>query len=339
MKLLVITDSNHRPRMPAIICLAIAMLLSSVSSLLSKQEASGLYHDLFSVNFPNENDGWACGRRGTMLHTSDGGVTWVRQNTGTEFTLAAVHFADRKNGMAVGHEGTILHTSNGGASWERQKSPVDFFLMDVHCLSPSKAVIAAERTHILVTENGGKTWGIGFKDRDFILKALSFSDARHGWAVGEYGFIYHTEDGGTTWIKQAGNYGFSPTTGELVGDKYLFDVTAVNAKEAWAVGIDGYIKRTVDGGQTWEEMVSVGTANKLYLAASDGKGAIFVGGKGVLMASTDQGANWMPLKSVPSIRYGWLYGAARRGANDYVAVGIGGAIYRGGLQDLQQVRY
>ena len=66
---------------------------------------------------------------------------------------------------------------------------------------------------------------------------------------------------------------------------------------------------------------------------------MLVGGKGVLMASTDQGVNWAPLKSVPSIRYGWLYGVSRRGADGYVAVGIGGAIYRGGIQGLQQVRY
>ena len=309
------------------------------SSLLSNQKSGGLYHDLFSVSFPNENEGWACGRRGTMLHTSDGGTTWVRQETGTEFTLAAVHFADPKNGMAVGHEGTIMHTADGGMTWERQKSPVDFFLMDVQCLSPLKAVIVTERTHILITRDGGKTWTIGFKDSDFILKAVSFSDARNGWAVGEYGFIYHTEDGGETWHIQAGHYGFSPTTGALVGDKYLFDVAAVSAKEAWAVGIDGYIKRTLDGGRTWETVDSIEVQKKLYFADSDGKGTILVGGKGELLASLDHGTRWRPLKTVPSIRYGWLYGVSQRGEAGYVAVGYGGVIYCGGIQGWRQVHY
>ena len=48
--------------------------------------------DLLSVTFPNEKEGWTCGRSGAMLHTADGGKTWSRQASGTENTLASVHF-------------------------------------------------------------------------------------------------------------------------------------------------------------------------------------------------------------------------------------------------------
>lgn len=310
-----------------------------VSGVLSKQNAGGLYHDLFSVSFPTENNGWACGRRGTVLHTADGGKTWIRQNSGTEFTLSAVHFADAENGIAVGHEGTILRTADGGVTWTHQKSPVDFFLMDVQCITPLKAVIVTERTHILLTDNGGKTWSVVFKDNDFILKAVSFCDALNGWAAGEYGFIYHTVDGGTTWQKQGGYCGFSPTTGALVGDKYLFDITAVSPTKAWAVGIDGHMKRTVDGGNTWTDVGYGGPQTQLYFVEADEKGTILVGGKGTLFSSSEKGPGWLPLACDPPVTYGWLYGGARQGSAGFVSVGYNGAIYRSGTKAWQKVMY
>ena len=65
----------------------------------------GLCHDLFDVSFPTDQDGWACGRWGTILHTEDSGKTWVRQPCGTDYTLSAVYFVDQHTGVAVGDEG------------------------------------------------------------------------------------------------------------------------------------------------------------------------------------------------------------------------------------------
>jgi hypothetical protein len=45
-----------------------------------------LYQDLFSVTFPTEQDGWACGRWGTILYSGDRGKSWVRQSSGTDYT-------------------------------------------------------------------------------------------------------------------------------------------------------------------------------------------------------------------------------------------------------------
>jgi photosystem II stability/assembly factor-like uncharacterized protein len=71
--------------------------------------------------------GWACGRRGVILHTENGGGTWTRQQTETDYTLASIFFVNTKEGWSVGDEGTILHTEDGGATWVRQKSPVTFY--------------------------------------------------------------------------------------------------------------------------------------------------------------------------------------------------------------------
>ena len=282
---------------------------------VSQQKKQGeMVEDLLSVSFSNEKEGWTCGRWGTILRTGDGGKTWSLQSSGTENTLCSIHFVDPQNGWAVGEEGIILHTDDGGKTWGKQKSPVPFYLMKVYFVTPLRGWIVGERTHILSTIDGGKTWNIQFKDEDFILKSISFCDRLHGWAVGEYGYIYHTKDGGDTWKKQAGLFDISETTGAVEGGTFLFDVIAVDPQTVWAVGIDGYVIRTTDGGRTWKEVKTGAPKTQLFCVASNRAGTVLIGGNGTILVSTDSGKTWKNPTFEPPIIYGWLYGLARRGS-------------------------
>lgn len=283
--------------------------------------------DLFSVSFPNERQGWACGRWGTVVHTADGGKTWKRQHTGTDYTLGAIYFVDTHHGWAVGDEGTIIHSKDGGKTWRQQKSPVPFRLMDVHFEGLSKGWIVTEQTHILFTDDGGENWRIQFRDEDFILKAISFADDLHGWAVGEYGFIYHTTDGGSTWEKQAGYFRISDETGEVEAGSFLFGVIAMDPERAWAVGIDGYVIKTEDGGKSWQEVKVGAPKTQLFCIASDRQEVILIGGNRTFLSSSDGGRTWHSPTFRPSITYGWIYGLAQRGSSGFVAVGWEGTIY------------
>jgi photosystem II stability/assembly factor-like uncharacterized protein len=167
--------------------------------LYASAEKRAKHEDLFSVTFPTENDGWACGRWGTILHTGDGGKTWKHQVTGIFDQLNSVSFADTKHGWAVGEAGVIVHTSDGGKTWQTQKSPTNKpILLGVHFVNSKKGWAVGEYTHILSTKDGGATWQVQFSDEQWTLHSVSFCDENTGWAVGEYGYIYHTNDGGTT---------------------------------------------------------------------------------------------------------------------------------------------
>ena len=305
-----------------VVIFLILLLLPGVQKAQQK-----IYDDLFSAVFPNEKEGWASGRWGCILHTADGGKTWVRQNTGTDLTLSSVFFVDPKNGWAVGEEGIIIHTKDGGKTWEKQKSPVRFFHMKVHFETTLKGWIASEQTHILYTEDGGKTWSIQFKDQDFILKSISFCDPLHGWAVGEYGYIYHTRNGGKTWERQAGEYGLSVSTGEIEGGTFLFDVVAIDPQTAWAVGIDSYVIKTENGGKTWREVKTGAPKTQLFCVGSNGEKTILIGGFGTFLFSGDKGRTWKAPEFKPPATYDWIYGIARRGHSGFVAVGGSGIIY------------
>jgi photosystem II stability/assembly factor-like uncharacterized protein len=69
-----------------------------------------------ALAFPQVTSGFAVGWGGRILHTTDGGVSWTDQNSGTSANLNGVSFAsDALKGIAVGDGGTSLWTTNGGA--------------------------------------------------------------------------------------------------------------------------------------------------------------------------------------------------------------------------------
>ena len=57
------------------------------------------------------NTGTAVGDFGTIVRTTNGGATWVAQNSGTRNLLRGVSFSDATTGTAVGSGGTILRTA------------------------------------------------------------------------------------------------------------------------------------------------------------------------------------------------------------------------------------
>jgi hypothetical protein len=67
---------------------------------------------------------WLANSHGIILHTTDGGATWIEQNIPTEKPLNKVFFINDSTGAAVGNDGTILRTTNGGETWTEYIWPV-----------------------------------------------------------------------------------------------------------------------------------------------------------------------------------------------------------------------
>ena len=52
--------------------------------------------------------GWAVGERGTILYTSDRGMTWQSQESPTRLDLYCLHFVDPDRGWIGGVELTLF---------------------------------------------------------------------------------------------------------------------------------------------------------------------------------------------------------------------------------------
>lgn len=66
------------------------------------------------IAFADARNGWAAGRQGLVVATTDGGKTWTTQATKTRRDLWRIHAADSKTVWIEGESGTVLATGNGG---------------------------------------------------------------------------------------------------------------------------------------------------------------------------------------------------------------------------------
>jgi photosystem II stability/assembly factor-like uncharacterized protein len=232
--------------------------------------------------------GWAVGNGGTILATTDGGINWTAQASGTDADLFAVQFlADGLHGWAVGTDGTILTTADGGGSWTTETSGTNADLSAVQLLADGQHGWAVgDGGTILETTDGGANWTAQKSGTNADLLGIQFlPDGQKGWVVGNSGIILATNNAGGSWTFQT-----SGQTSFLTAVEFLPD-----GQRGWAVGGLGTILTTGDSGGIWAAQKS-GTRQNLssvqFLA--DGQHGWAVGEGGTILATTDGGGHWNP---------------------------------------------
>ena len=127
---------------------------------------------------------------------------------------------------------------------------------------------------------------------DFDFFSVAFISTTEGFAVGsdpfEYekpGAIGHTTDGGRTW-KKIDNVAF---------ESDLKSVFFLDDKNGWAVGANGLIVATDDGGKTWEPQTSK-VGNGLSCVSFVDTKIGYIGGEGeTILKTTNGGRTWKVL--------------------------------------------
>jgi photosystem II stability/assembly factor-like uncharacterized protein len=113
--------------------------------------------NLNSVFFVSKTEGWVVGEFGLILHTEDGGKTWVSQRYGSDLPqLAAIAFNGPLKGFAAGQEGALLRTTDGGQHW----IPVDIGTkhgLYALSLEGSRGIVAGNGV-VFLTDDDGSTW-------------------------------------------------------------------------------------------------------------------------------------------------------------------------------------
>jgi len=238
----------------------------------------------------------AVGEVGTILRTTDGGVTWQVEHSvaGIQDQFLAVSFVSGSTGWVVGEYGQIIKTTDGGATWAAQYVSASQDLFAVNFISPSVGWVAGSAGTILKTIDGGATWLAETSHTTSTIFGLLFKSSTLGWAVGTGGTILQTTNGGSTWTKL--------TTGS---SQTLYSIAFPTASLGYAVGSFGTILRTVNGGASWAPSTSP-TDLTLYgiqfVNATTGWAA---GSYGVVLKTTNAGTDWF-IQSTPT--FNDLYG-------------------------------
>lgn len=262
---------------------------SCIDEPLNPQLQSVFLADIF---FAGEEKGWAVGTQGTIYHTSDGGKTWVKQNSYVTTDLLAVMFTDENTGWAAGSGGTVLKTVNGGIVWSKAGTGTTRFIKGIHAFNADTAIMVGQGGLIMRTENAGTSWRI-----DTLLKSGSdynsvfFADGLRGWAVGKssetrsYNYI-STTDGGHTW-----------DTTRSDGANYFSDIVFTDPDTGFRSSAGG-LEKSSDGGNTWAykwqpESGTQGVIEDVEINGSRFAGAGFKGYNiGLAVISADNGENW-----------------------------------------------
>ncbi|MGH7658305.1 MAG: WD40/YVTN/BNR-like repeat-containing protein, partial [Gemmatimonadales bacterium] len=243
---------------------------------------------LREVFFVTVDKGWAAGEYGTIIHTKDGGDTWIAQVGGDpqadEEPVKLLRFIDETHGWAV-KDGRILRTGDG-ESWEDLGSAPQY-IHELAMSSPTEGVAAGYLgmgrvpSTLLKTRDGGRTWNpvtgcavkamVGGLNREFecdviriqfVTPLVGYLVARHkcfGAGCGPPPILGKTEDGGESW-----RFFVGPGDASVVSARDLFFTDENNGIVRTS---DKKVARTTDGGETWKGLLaSVGPSGYLLFA-------------------------------------------------------------------------
>lgn len=202
-----------------------------------KQVAAPVRSDLLALSFPNASDGWAVGHDGVVLHTADGGRTWVKQfdgkmaavvlaadyrkridagdkalqpfldqvllnyKAGPSVPFLSVCFTDPLHGMAVGPFGMAIATSDGGKTWtpmlERIDNPQFLHLDAVRLIGGTRYIVGEQGRVYREDAASGRFVAIETGYPGSLFGIAGHADVM--LAYGLKGTLYRSGDRGASW--------------------------------------------------------------------------------------------------------------------------------------------
>lgn len=226
-------------------------------------------HRIRAVWFVDEQNGWALTIDRSILRTTDGGASWATQRKAGKVNikltanrrqpvseqpeqLERLYFADLNHGWAWGggrHDefaeqpGIFLTTIDGGQNWNEIKYPFAQQVWSIFFLNPQAAWANTPDGNLYRTTDGGLNWAkIETKLPEDRLDCLFFLDEQNGWLITHGGGrLAKTTDGGKSWARQ----------GHIKREYVMRDLHFTDKDHGWAVGDNGVILYTDDGGKNW----------------------------------------------------------------------------------------
>jgi photosystem II stability/assembly factor-like uncharacterized protein len=218
------------------------------------------------------------------LSTIDVFTQWQQLTTNTNTSFYAVKFFNQNTGIIAGQDtvGKIFRTVNGGINWTlvyrtggNEMFECLFFVND------QTGWAGTYSSYVYKTTNGGINWFIAGNVLAGIgrIKAIFFIDLLKGWLISDNGGG-KTTDGGITWYLNV---------------PYLSGraVNYVNALTGLAALNNGTIRRTIDGGNSYNQTYIVPNNNYVYdFHFLNSETGFASGTRKIILKTTNRGENW-----------------------------------------------
>ncbi|MFK8113523.1 MAG: hypothetical protein AB8B91_15060 [Rubripirellula sp.] len=210
---------------------------------------------LRAVAFAEGRTGIACGDRGVILRSDDGGRTWKQVQSRLDCRLNDVVWIDPQRAIIVGGGYDRITTISRGA--------------------------------VLFTNDAGRTWQTTSDSELPLLNKLQVREDRSVTAVGDWSDSlltrqFETHDGGKSWhgvgkrMQSDLSAADPPTAGKLVSSVRatgvsvaIRDACRIDAKQMCAVGDHGVVLHSADAGRSWKTVRGENRRTAVLVVAQD----------------------------------------------------------------------
>ncbi len=295
---------------------AIANTTDTTEMTASKTSTNTLYGSWGAWNYRI-----LVGASGTILKTTDKGVTWTTPASGTANNLYGAHLNYPNNvSMAVGASTTILKSTSWGDTWTSKNNGApakDYY--GVYLATTTLAVAAGADGTIIKTTDAGENWAAKVSGVAVHLRGLHSADGTNITAVGDSGTLIRSTDAGDTWAPVGAG-----VTLENLNAIWFYSTTV-----GYAVGNNGTILKSTNNGANWSAQTSNTTEN-LYAMMAPTSTKVNAGGANSTVVSTANNGTTWTVNQDPGINgairaFGW---STNTGDADYLAAGDSGAVRR-----------
>jgi photosystem II stability/assembly factor-like uncharacterized protein len=217
-----------------------------------------------------DNNGWIVGSRGLIMHTSDGGETWIQQISNTNDLLSRVFFLDNNMGWIAGRN-SILKTSDGGQNWIKCQIGEGYGINSIYMLDDSTGWAVGEGGWVYHTVDGFN-WSQqpGMINLPFL--DLDFASKNKGVIIGSLGDFHYIVNGklSGTWFM-------------LSSDLCYQNIFFIDSLVGWVAGYNNHeapfserrciLLRTEDAGENWDFIAQAPSAsfrNLHFLSRDEG---------------------------------------------------------------------
>lgn len=236
---------------------------------------SGNYYAVSCTNVNSKTECWLGGGHApdgyNIIEKANGYGQWYPQIIGFAGRLTGIYFLNDSLGWATGDSNLILSTKNGGLWWNQGTLPAlpphPYYqgLCDVKFFSPEVGLCVGNADVIMKSTDGGASWKVvqlypysmGILFRAFIVNdsvAYAVGDTSASGA----GIIEKSTDVGDTWISQH-------VSAPVGYDAHFEDICFVSDSEGWAVGGNGVIVHTTNGGDSTGDSMATSVNPKIQI--------------------------------------------------------------------------